>query len=116
MKDLTIDVMSANPKHSKIVPLKEGILESTYNKNNHQYEWKVDQEVIEMADAYQMTCNSIVEHANETHKNLKSKTDNLLALVDISYHMEQFKDDKRRKRATTSFLGKVIFRTGFKAI
>ncbi len=60
-----------------------------------------------MANTYQMTCNSIVEHANETHKNLKKKTDNLLALVDISYHMEQMKDDKRRKRAAASFLGRL---------
>ena len=116
MKDLSIYVMSADQKDPKTVPIKGGTSEITYDKSNSQYDWKVDQEVIEMANAYQMTCNSIVEHANETHKNLKSKTDNLLALVDISYHMEQFKDDKRRKRAATSFLGKVIFRTGFKAI
>ena len=117
--DLRIDVTSADKGDFVTEYAKQKNFEAAQNKGfsnkNSQYDLR-NQEVVDMANTYQMTCNSIVEHANETHKNLKKKTDNLLALVDISYHMEQMKDDKRRKRAAASFLGKVIFRTGFKAI
>ena len=94
---------------------------------------RIEAEIKEMSSVYEYICISIVDHANDTYKNLKFKTENLFAMVDISYHIEQMKHDRKRrrrrvrsllirgkrlrlKRGATSFLSKVVFKTGFKAI
>jgi hypothetical protein len=110
LRDFTIDTKRADPNS----PYRLYTTVVTPNIDN-QKEKKMSYDIKEMAITYKITCHSIVDHANDTHKSLKDKTDNLLALVDISYHLEQMNNDNRKKRAF-SFLSKVIFKTGFKAI
>jgi hypothetical protein len=62
--------------------------------NENQNENRINYDTKEMANTYKMTCYSKVDHANDTYKGLKDKTDNLLALVDISYHLEQMNNDQ----------------------
>ena len=110
LRDFTIDTKRADPNS----PYRLYTTVVTSN-NENQKERKMNYDIKEMANTYKITCYSIVDHANDTHKSLKDKTDNLLALVDISYHLEQMNNDHRKKSAF-SFLSKVIFKTGFKAI
>jgi hypothetical protein len=111
LRDFIIDTKRADPNS----PFRLYTTVVTPN-NENQKENKINYDTKEMANTYKMTCYSIVDHANDTYKGLKDKTDNLLALVDISYHLEQMNNDQKRKKRAFSFLSKVIFKTGFKAI
>jgi len=123
-QEFYINVVKADPTDPRTVDYPKGptyIRTKKIGENTQlSLEEKAVQDIREVANMYEITCNSVVEHALDTYNSLQGKVNNLLALVDISYHIDQINKDKRRrrrkKRGSPSFLSKIIFRTGFKAI